>query len=135
MNTKNNVSIDKAKNNKTAAIAIVTVALTLSMMSGASIMSIQGPQLANAQDNEGGHTQSCTQDSDASRAVVGSKQSVFKKQVNAKPRRIVAEIHKRNQRRYTGLFIGTVSQVSIRYHPFFFVVSHVSVDDLKADYY
>ena len=27
-------------------------------------------------------------------AVVGSKQSVFKKQVNAKPRRIVAEIHK-----------------------------------------
>ena len=34
MNTKNNVSIEKAKNNKTAAIAIVTVALTLSMMSG-----------------------------------------------------------------------------------------------------
>ena len=27
-------------------------------------------------------------------AVVGSKQSVFKKQVNAKPRRTVAEIHK-----------------------------------------
>ena len=33
MNTKNNVSIEKAKNNKTAAIAIVTVALALSMMS------------------------------------------------------------------------------------------------------
>ena len=35
MNTKNNVSIEKAKNNKTAAIAIVTVALTLSMMPAA----------------------------------------------------------------------------------------------------
>ena len=71
MNTKNNVSIEKAKNNKTAAIAIVTVALTLSMMSAASIMSIQGPQLANAQSNEGGHTQSCTQDSDASSSSGG----------------------------------------------------------------
>ena len=36
MNTKNNVSIEKAKNNKTAAIAIVTVALALSMMSAAA---------------------------------------------------------------------------------------------------
>ena len=54
MNTKNNVSIEKAKNNKTAAIAIVTVALALSMMSAASIMAIQGPQLANAQSNREG---------------------------------------------------------------------------------
>ena len=65
MNTKNNVSIEKAKNNKTAAIAIVTVALTLSMMSAASIMAIQGPQLANAQSNSGGHSQTCTQEATA----------------------------------------------------------------------
>ena len=72
MNTKNNVSIERASSSsKTAAIAIVTVALALSMMSAASIMSIQGPQQANAQDNEGGHTQSCTQDSDASSSSGG----------------------------------------------------------------
>ena len=56
MNTKNNVSNERTKN-KTAAFAIVTVALALAMMSAASIMAIQGPQQANAQDNEGGHTQ------------------------------------------------------------------------------
>ena len=65
MNTKNNVSIERASSSsKTAAFAIVTVALTLSMMSAASIMSIQGPQLANAQatpSNSGGHTQLCLQ--------------------------------------------------------------------------
>ena len=43
MNTKNNVSNERTKN-KTAAFAIVTVALTLAMMSAASIMAIQGPQ-------------------------------------------------------------------------------------------
>ena len=71
MNTKNNVSIERASSSKTAAIAIVTVALALSMMSAASIIAIQGPQQANAQDNEGGHTQSCTQDSDASSSSDG----------------------------------------------------------------
>ena len=71
MNTKNNVSIERAKNNKTAAIAIVTVALTLSMMSAASIMSIQGPQQANAQSNGGGHSQSCDQTADASSSSDG----------------------------------------------------------------
>ena len=71
MNTKNNVSIERAKNNKTAAIAIVTVALTLSMMSAASIMSIQGPQQANAQSNGGGHGQSCDQTADASSSSDG----------------------------------------------------------------
>jgi hypothetical protein len=65
MNTKNNVSIEKAKNNKTAAIALVTVALALSMVSAASIMAIQGPQQANAQSNSGGHSQTCTQEATA----------------------------------------------------------------------
>jgi len=71
MNTKSNVSIEKAKNNKTAAFAIVTVALTLSMMSAASIMAIQGPQLANAQSNSGGHEQTCDQTADASSSSDG----------------------------------------------------------------
>ena len=70
MNTKNNVSNERTKN-KTAAFAIVTVALALAMMSAASIMAIQGPQQANAQSNEGGHTQSCTQESDASSSSGG----------------------------------------------------------------
>ena len=63
MNTKNNVSNERTKN-KTAAFAIVTVALALAMMSAASIMAIQGPQQVNAQatpSNSGGHTQLCIQ--------------------------------------------------------------------------
>ena len=65
MNTKNNVSIERASSSKTAAIAIVTVALALSMMSAASIIAIQGPQQANAQSNSGGHSQTCTQEATA----------------------------------------------------------------------
>ena len=70
MNTKNNVSNERTKN-KTAAFAIVTVALALAMMSAASIMAIQGPQQANAQSNEGGHPQTCEQTTDASSSSDG----------------------------------------------------------------
>ena len=70
MNTKNNVSNERTKN-KTAAFAIVTVALALAMMSAASIMAIQGPQQVNAQSNSGGHTQECSQDTTASSSSGG----------------------------------------------------------------
>ena len=70
MNTKNNVSNERTKN-KTAAFAIVTVALALAMMTAASIIGTQGPQQVNAQNNNGALTQSCTQESDASSSSGG----------------------------------------------------------------
>jgi hypothetical protein len=60
MNTKNNVSNERTKN-KTAAFAIVTVALALAMMTAAITIGTQGPQQVNAQSNSGGHSQGCSQ--------------------------------------------------------------------------
>ena len=70
MNTKNNVSNERTKN-KTAAFAIVTVALALAMMSAASIIGTQGQQQVNAQTNGGGHRQNCAQNTQASSSSDG----------------------------------------------------------------
>ena len=65
MNTKNNVSIEKAKNNKTAAIAIVTVALTLSMMSSSKYYVNPRTTTGKCAIQYGGHSQTCTQEATA----------------------------------------------------------------------